>query len=85
LLKSDTRPGKFLRQPKTSFEYYDQAKLGWNVKRLDHNETPKFSDSFETRSLFDNSRYGLGNQGHTFGDKLTETERMQVIEYLKRL
>ena len=85
LLKSDSRPSKFLRQPTTSFDQYDQAKLGWHVKRLNDHESPKFNDTFETRSLFDSSRYGLGNQGHTFGDKLTESERWAVIEYLKRL
>lgn len=85
LLKSQSRPDKFLRQPSTSFEYYDKAKLGWHVQKVEGNEPPKFNDIFETRSLFDNTRYGLGNQGHTFGDRLTEDERMQVIEYLKQL
>ena len=35
--------------------------------------------------LYDTSRFGLGNRGHTFGDKLSEDQRMDLIEYLKTL
>ena len=29
--------------------------------------------------------YASGNGGHTYGDRLSEVERMAVIEYLKTL
>ena len=35
--------------------------------------------------IYDTSRFGLGNRGHTFGDKLSEDQRMDLIEYLKTL
>lgn len=35
--------------------------------------------------LYDTTISGNGNQGHPFGEPLTETERMQVIEYLKTI
>jgi hypothetical protein len=35
--------------------------------------------------VYDTSRPGQGNGGHTFGDKLSEDERKAVIEYLKTL
>jgi tRNA(Glu) U13 pseudouridine synthase TruD len=37
------------------------------------------------RRFFDSSRFGLGNGGHTFGDRVSETEWGDVIEYLKTL
>ena len=85
LLESDRRPDMFLRQPSTDFEHYDRQNVGWKVQRLDPTTRPKFDDAFATRSVFDASRYGLGNRGHTFGDKLSADERSAVIEYLKTL
>jgi hypothetical protein len=40
---------------------------------------------FEARFIVDTSRFGMGNQGHTFGDELDEAQRMDLIEYLKTL
>lgn len=85
LLNSKTRPDRFIRHTTTEFENYDKTKLGWQSQHLSEAEKPVFDDLFQNRSVFDSSRYGLGNQGHTFGDKLTEDERMAVIEYLKTL
>ncbi len=39
----------------------------------------------EFRKIYDTSKPGRGNGGHTFGDKFTDAERMAVIEYLKTL
>ena len=39
----------------------------------------------EAHFIYDTSRFGLGNGGHTFGDKLSEAERIELIEYLKTL
>lgn len=85
LLNSSGRPARFLRHATTGVENFDPLHLGWKVRRLMPENPVKFKDSFQTRSIFDNSRYGLGNQGHTFGDRLTEAQRFQVIEYLKTL
>jgi hypothetical protein len=35
--------------------------------------------------VYDTARPGQGNGGHTYGDDLTEDERLAVIEYLKTL
>lgn len=85
LLNSKSRPARFLRHTSTEYENYDREKVGWKVKRLEAGEKPVFDDLFQNRSVFDSSRYGLGNGGHTFGDKLTEKQRAEVIEYLKTL
>ena len=35
--------------------------------------------------IVDTARFGMGNQGHTFGDMLNDTQRAGVIEFLKTL
>jgi hypothetical protein len=39
----------------------------------------------ERRQVYDTTLPGRGNAGHTFGDDLSEEERIAVIEYLKTL
>jgi len=41
--------------------------------------------ALERRKVYDTTQPGRGNGGHPFGDKLSEQERMAVIEYLKTL
>lgn len=55
---------------------YNQTKVGWNYTV----ETIKV----QTKT-YDTTLKGYGNGGHTFGDELSETERLAVIEYLKTL
>jgi RoxA-like, cytochrome c-like len=84
LLKSSDRPNRFYRPPSTGFEHYDQANVGWKFEVPSGAADPTIP--FEkSRSLFDSSRFGLGNGGHTFGDELSDTERWNLIEYLKTL
>jgi mono/diheme cytochrome c family protein len=80
LLKSSDRPSKFYRPPSTDFDYYDRVNVGWKFEVPTEGAAPD-----KAKSLFDSQRFGLGNAGHTFGDKLTDDERSQVIEYLKTL
>jgi mono/diheme cytochrome c family protein len=82
LLDSKTRPARFLRPPTTAFKHYDPERLGWKAPPIDPSVDPK---SPEARFQVDTARFGLGNGGHTFGDKMTEDERRDVIEYLKTL
>ena len=79
LLKSSDRPGRFYRPRSTEFDDYDTARVGWK------HEVPAEGQVDAGRSLFDASRFGLGNGGHTFGDTLKEDERSDLIEYLKTL
>jgi cytochrome c553 len=74
LLNSKERPTYWKRNFKKP--EYDYEKIGWvyeNVKK------PK------RRVVYNTTLPGYSNEGHLFGDKLTETERMAVIEYLKTL
>ena len=40
---------------------------------------------FQAKFIVDTARFGMNNGGHTFGDDLSEEERMDLIEYLKTL
>jgi len=82
LLDSPRRPRRFLRPPSTGFEHYDQRDVGWKFEEAPEGSPGPKSDP---RRLYDASRYGLGNGGHTFGDKLEDGERTDLIEYLKTL
>jgi hypothetical protein len=85
LLNSKTRPRIFTRSYRTDLADYDSHKVGWKVTVLDRAPDPKTTAPIERRKVYDTTRPGRGNGGHTFGDHLSEKERMAVIEYLKTL
>jgi mono/diheme cytochrome c family protein len=85
LLKSSERPKVFRRPASTDFKDYDKAHVGWVVEPLSAAPDVLRMPATEAKYIFDASRFGLGNGGHTFGDKLSEEERKAVIEYLKTL
>jgi hypothetical protein len=84
LLKSSDRPARFYRAPSTEFVHYDTANVGWKFEVASGPPEPSATTE-KARSLFDSSRFGLGNAGHTFGDALAEESRSDLIEYLKTL
>jgi hypothetical protein len=84
VLNSKARPKFFTRSYRTEKEEYDPAKLGWKVTILERGPGVNLSP-FEQRKIHDTTRPGQGNSGHLYGDKLTEVERLAVIEYLKTL
>ena len=83
LLNSKVRPGRFLRPVSTSFEHYDTQKVGWRADPAPSADDPAVK--VELKRVFDTSRWGLGNAGHTFGDRLSNQQRADLIEYLKTL
>jgi Cytochrome c len=87
LLDSSTRPARFTRPPSTDFSNFDTSHVGWKFNEVTKEElasTAKRSP-FQAKFIVNTARFGMGNQGHTFGDSLTEVERLDVIEYLKGL
>jgi mono/diheme cytochrome c family protein len=74
LLDSRKRPRYWSRDFKNP--QYDYERLGW--KYATH-PSPDKNDRYDT------TLPGYGNQGHTFGDKLTDVDRRAVIEYLKTI
>lgn len=74
LLNSKQRPVYFRRN--FDEEEYDHSRLGWKFEQVTQ---PGGTDVYNTLLP------GYGNQGHYFGDSLTDKERGEVIEYLKTL
>jgi hypothetical protein len=85
VLNSKTRPKVFTRSYHTDRDAYDAKKLGWKVQLLQNALDPTKTSGNELRKVYDTTQSGRGNGGHTYGDKLSEEERMAVIEYLKTL
>lgn len=83
VLNSATRPKRFTRSFQTNIEDYDNRRLGWKVREVDPPD-PKLS-VIERRRVYDTTQPGRGNQGHNFGDHLTEDERLAIIEFMKGL
>ncbi len=84
VLNSAARPQVFTRSYRTGEDEYDRARLGWKVTVLEHSPAGDMPE-FERRKVYDTTRPGQGNGGHTYGDDLTDDDRLAVIEYLKTL
>lgn len=85
LLNSKTRPALFTRSFRTDLETYDAEKVGWKIEVLDRAPDATKLTPLEFRRVYDTSKPGRGNGGHTYGDKFSDDERKAVIEYLKTL
>ena len=83
VLNSKARPKLFTRSYKTGEADYDKAKVGWKVTEV--REVDAKLPAIEKRKIYDTSKPGRSNGGHTYGDDLSDDERAQVIEYLKTL
>jgi hypothetical protein len=84
VLKSDSRPKRYTRSFGTDEKDYDSVKVGWKVQLVEYAASADMPP-YERRKIYDTAKPGRSNAGHTYGDDLTEDERMAVIEYLKTL
>ena len=82
LLDSTQRPTYW--QLRTDPREYDPDTLGWRFDVLESGKDTAESPELAKR-VYDTTRDGYGNQGHVFGDALSEQERRALIEYLKTL
>jgi cytochrome c5 len=78
VIDPDKRPAVWTSN--MSADDYDLERVGWMNKPFDVDVT--LDGSFGT---FDTSRPGNSNQGHPFGDHLTEEDQRALLEYLKTL
>lgn len=80
VLHPEQRPKVWLR----SEDGFDREKVGLEVTTLevlpDTAKTP-----YERRRYFDTRAVGKSAQGHDFPNRLTEAEKVRVLEYLKTL
>ncbi|MGZ3390245.1 MAG: c-type cytochrome [Isosphaeraceae bacterium] len=84
VLKSGERPRIFTRSFHGDALEYDQRRVGLRFQTLANAPDPSLP-AIDRRKVYDTTQPGRGNRGHTFGDRLTEDERMAVVEYLKTL
>ena len=83
LLDSATRPTYWKRRNWDSTDY-DPETLGWPVEVLEGGKDAQ-RDAELRKLVYDTTLPGYGNQGHTFGDHLSDQDRRAVLEYLKTL
>jgi hypothetical protein len=74
LLNSRLRPTYWSRN--FSRTEYDYEKLGWKYRE---------EEKAANKNTYNTTLPGYGNYGHTFGDKLSDQERLALKEYLKTL
>ncbi|MBM74536.1 MAG: hypothetical protein CMK59_03975 [Proteobacteria bacterium] len=80
LLNSQSRPQCWTWSYNTSD--YNTEDLGWNHQiSLCHDEV----EEDQRFLIYDPSHVGYGNQGHTYGDHLSDVQRDHLLEYLKTL
>ena len=84
VLNSKLRPSIYRPSYDLTEAGYDQTRLGLRFTELNDPPTEEIP-VHELRKITDTSKKGRGNQGHTFADKLSEDQRMALIEYLKTL
>lgn len=82
LLSSDQRPAfwRHRNAPRT----YDPSEMGWAFDVLDAGQEAE-PDPDARRFIYDTTQRGYGNAGHTYSDKLSETQKRALLEYLKTL
>jgi mono/diheme cytochrome c family protein len=83
VLNSRARPSRFTRSFETDEAAYDSVFLGWKFTSVADKQADLAGQG--PRRLYDTRQPGRSNGGHTFGDHLSEDQRMAVIEYLKTL
>lgn len=80
LLRSAERPPRWQRTGADGSDY-DEAKVGWRYT------TPSAGNAttIEGRRVYDTTRAGLSNGGHTYGDDLDDAQLADLLDYLKML
>lgn len=79
LLDSTSRP-RYWRRASLDSQDYDENEVGWRY--LVEEEGREAGAGPE---VYDTTRMGYLNEGHTYGDHLNAEQRMALIEYLKTL
>jgi mono/diheme cytochrome c family protein len=82
LLDSRLRPTYWTR----SFDPmdFDEVQVGWPYEALPSGKEAE-SDAARRKRIYDTTRFGYSNVGHSFGDDLGAAEQRAILEYLKTL
>ena len=79
LLDSSLRPRYWQRASRDNRDF-DPVMVGWPYVESDIGK-----EEGASIHVYDTTREGYSNAGHTFGDRLTHEQRMDLLEYLKTL
>jgi mono/diheme cytochrome c family protein len=82
VLDSSQRPTYWKRVDFDSSNF-DPEKLGWPYIELDYGQDG--AEAYERKYIYDTTFIAHGNQGHRYGDELSDEARRAVLEYLKTL
>ncbi|MFW5642306.1 MAG: 30S ribosomal protein S2, partial [Roseicyclus sp.] len=63
---------------------YDAEAMGWRFEALEKGQEAE-AEARARVQIYDTTRHGYGNGGHSYGSDLSEAERAALIEYLKTL
>ena len=87
LLDSSTRPAAVHPAALDRLRALRHDHVGWKFTEVSAEELASTArrSPFQAKFIVDTGRFGMGNGGHTFGDELSEEQRMDLIEYLKTL
>ncbi|MCU1283121.1 MAG: uncharacterized protein JWM53_6667 [bacterium] len=85
LLDSSQRPAYWRRRATDGLgNDFDGAIVGFAYDVVDHGQDAE-PDATLRRRIYDTTKPGYGNGGHTYGDALAPDDRAALIEYLKTL
>jgi mono/diheme cytochrome c family protein len=85
LLDSSQRPTYWKRRASDGEgNDFDGSIVGWAWDAVDHGQDAE-PDAATRRRIYDTTKPGYGNGGHTFGDALARDDRAALLEYLKTL
>ena len=85
LLDSAQRPTYWQRRATDGLgNDFDGDLVGWAYDVVDHGQDAE-PDSAARRRIYDTTKSGYGNGGHTYGDALTPEDRAALLQYLKTL
>lgn len=82
VLDSAARPTSWRRVDFDSANFDEEA-LGWPFEALPYGQDQAPAEV--RKFVYDTTKPGHANTGHTFGDHLTQDERRAVLEYLKTI
>lgn len=83
VLDSSKRPKYWWKEGTEGAQDYDSVQIAVRHRPLTYGQAQ--GSPLMRRYIYDTTVQGYGNQGHDFGDHLSDDERRAVIEYLKTL
>ncbi|MEX1366052.1 MAG: hypothetical protein AB1Z98_23190 [Nannocystaceae bacterium] len=83
LVLDSTRRPRYWRRVSYDSTVFDEVNVGWPYLELEYGQDDAPVD--ERKHVYDTTKLGHRNTGHTFGDHLNDGERGAVLEYLKTL